>query len=129
MDSGLALAVSVGLFVSLLVRPTAEINLLNMATLVLASAAGIGLILRPSSPKWLIPASLCLLCSVIPTVFGAVFVLYAAPVHITSSRGRLEGFPYPSRSTTVEGRSLLPRVVSGKWRGLNLALLMKGSTL
>ena len=64
----------------LLVRPTAEINLLNMATLVLASAAGIGLILRPVAPKWLIPASLCLLCSVIPTVFGAVFVLYAAPV-------------------------------------------------
>ena len=79
-SGALALAVSVGLFVSLLVRPTAEINLLNMATLVLASAAGIGLILRPSSPKWLIPASLCLLCSVIPTVFGAVFVLYAAPV-------------------------------------------------
>lgn len=76
----LALAVSIGLFISLLIRPTAGINLLNMATLLLASTAGIGLILSPNSPKWLVVASLCLLCAVIPTVFGAVFLLYGAPI-------------------------------------------------
>ena len=77
---GGALAVSLGLLVSLLIRPTAEINLLNMATLVLASAGGIGLILGHNRFKWLVTASLCLLCAVIPTVFGAVFLLYAAPL-------------------------------------------------
>ena len=59
----LALAVSLGLLVSLLIRPTAEINFLNMATLVLASAGGIGLILGHNRFKWLVTASLCLLCA------------------------------------------------------------------
>ena len=76
----LALAVSIGLLVSLLIRPTAEINFRNMATLVLASAGGIGLILGHNRLKWLVTASLCLLCAVIPTVFGAVFLLYTAPL-------------------------------------------------
>ena len=76
----LAVAVSLGLFFSLIIRPTASLNPLNMTTLVLASVAGIGTILYSNRPRWLPTANALLLLAVIPTAFGWIWLLYVTPV-------------------------------------------------
>ena len=76
----LAIAVSLGLFFSLIIRPTASLNPLNMTTLVLASVAGIGIILYSNRPRWLLTANALLLLAVIPTAFGWIWLLYVTPV-------------------------------------------------
>ena len=76
----LAIAVSLGLFFSLIIRPTASLNPLNMTTLVLASVAGIGTILYSNRPRWLLTANALLLLAVIPTAFGWIWLLYVTPV-------------------------------------------------
>ena len=76
----LAVAVSLGLFFSLIIRPTASLNPLNMTTLVLASVAGIGTILYSNRPRWLLTANALLLLAVIPTAFGWIWLLYVTPV-------------------------------------------------
>ena len=76
----LAIAVSLGLFFSLIIRPTVSLNPLNMTTLVLASVAGIGTILYSNRPRWLLTANALLLLAVIPTAFGWIWLLYVTPV-------------------------------------------------
>ncbi len=80
IGGALALAVSVGIFVSLIVRPTASINPFNMATLVLASAGGIVATLYPSRPRVLMAANVLLLLAVVPTVFAWIWLLYVPSV-------------------------------------------------
>ena len=70
-----SICVSVGLFVSLLVRDGASPNWLNMFTIVGASAAGVALI-RGGRTRTLALGSAALILAVLPAAFGWVWLLY-----------------------------------------------------
>ena len=76
----LAVLVSGGILVSLVARPTASINALNLATLVLASAGGLCAIYYSTRARGMIATNILLLLAVAPTVFGWIWLLYVAPI-------------------------------------------------
>ena len=76
----LVVVVSIGIFFFLIGRSVSSLNPLNMTTLILASASGIGALIYSNHPGRLIAANALLLLAVIPTVFGWIWLLYVIPV-------------------------------------------------
>ena len=70
-----AICVSVGLFISLLVRDGVSPNWLNMFTIVGASASGVALI-RGGRARTLALGCGALILAVLPAAFGWVWILY-----------------------------------------------------
>ena len=78
----LAISVSVVLLVSLVVRPNTAINLLNLATLAMASLAGAMALVAARRTMVLVIANLLMLMATVPTIFGWIWVLYSPPLLI-----------------------------------------------
>lgn len=74
-----ACAVSIGLFISLIVRPTASINAANLATLILGFTGGLIAVRCSNRPRWLLASNVLLLLAVIPTIFGWLWMVYIGP--------------------------------------------------
>lgn len=71
----LAVAVSIGLLISLIVRPTAEVNWLNGYTLLIASIGGVIAVTAPKRPRRAV-ASLVLLLAALAPVLSWISFLY-----------------------------------------------------
>ena len=78
----LAIVVTVVLLVSLVVRPTASINPLNLATLAMASLAGAMALAATRRTLVLVIANLLMLMATVPTIFGWIWLLYFPPLLI-----------------------------------------------
>ena len=77
-----AILVSVILLASLVVRPTASINPLNLGTLVMASLAGAMALAANRRALVLVIANFLMLMATVLTIFGWIWLLYAPPLLI-----------------------------------------------
>ena len=79
-----AVCVSVGLLASLVFRPDASLNWLNMFTVAGAAGAGLAL-LYGSRTRTLVLANAALVLAVLPAAFGWVWLLYVPPAICAAS--------------------------------------------
>lgn len=89
----LAISISVVLLVSLVVRPTASINPLNLATLAMASLAGAMANVATQRTLVLVVANLLMLVAIVPTIFGWIWLLYVPPLLMLSLGSLVKATP------------------------------------